>query len=414
MDTTTFNDALKEYYTGDTVEELQIRDRPLLSYLTRFEKFQGRRLPIVIQFGDPQNVSSQFTDSQGRENEGTTQVAEFDLLRTNLYNTVAISTDVMEASEGMGAGAWLDARTTEINNGLDAISNRLAQLAYRSGWGEVGNVGVILGNTITLNPVSDAYMFEKDMYVTFAPTLATSVLRGTGLVQYLKVSSVNRSSGLITFTTAVATVTGGGGVVTVGDFIFTRGDRQDSATPVQRVVAGLEGWAPAGGATAALWFGKDRTVDSRLSGVSYNGTADPPEDAIIECANRMAENGQTATHAFTSYRQFSKVVKSQRQLTRFRDTMTATVGFDGVIIMGSKGPIKLVPDQYCPNNRAFLIDQKAVKLYSSKKAVRVIDNDGNMVLRQSSADGVEVRLGFKGNIGSRAPSGIGNVQLTPV
>lgn len=422
MDITTFSDALKDYYTDDKVEELQIRDRPLLAYIDKFEKFQGgsngtQGLPIPVQYGDPQNVSSNFGMSQAREAQGTTQLGSFLLTRTFLYNFVTISTEVMEASES-DTGAWLDARTTEINNGLEAVNNRLAQLAYRSGWGEVGIVGSISGSTITLSDVTMAYNFENGMMVGFSSSLNAAVLRGAGTTtaKYLTVSGVNHNTGVITFSAAVSTITdGASSVVTNGDYIFTQGDRQDSATPSMVVPAGLEGWAPAGGVSGGdSWFGQNRSVDSRLYGVSYNGASDAPEDAILTTASRMAELGQTATHCFTSYRQFNKIVKNQRIYERFLDKMSIDIGFSGIMIVGPKGPIKVLPDQFCPNTRAWLIDKKAIKLYSLKKAVRILDNDGLMALRQPSADGVEVRMGFKGNIASRAPAGLGNCQLTAV
>ena len=43
------------------------------------------------------------------------------------------------------------------------------------------------------------------------------------------------------------------------------------------------------------------------------------------------------------------------------------------------------------------------KLYSLGKAVRVIDTDGLQMLRQATADGVEVRYGFYGQVGCRGP-----------
>lgn len=417
MDLSTFDAALKDYYTDDHVEELMIRDRPGLGVIPKTEKFPGRNhMPIPVVYGDPQNVSSDFTNSLARSTEGTTRVEAFYLTRKKLYNIVTIDTETLEAATG-GDASWLDAQTTEIDNALEAISNRLAQLFYRSGWGDIGTVSAIAGSTITLLSVSDHSMFEQDMYVGFSASLASSVLRGTGggAAQFLKVLSVNRSTGVVTFTTAVSSVTGGGGVVAVSDTIFTKGDRQDSATPVQQVPAGLEGWAPVGGPSATPWFSVDRTKDSRLGGVSYNGTSDAPEDAIIQGLTLMAEQGKKGSIGFVSYRQFAKIVKNQRLLERFVDkSSNVEIGFSGVTILGPKGPCKIYPDQYCPNNRAFLIDPRFFKMYSLKKAVRVIDNDGAMARRQPTADGVEVRLGFKGNFGSGAPNGICNVQLTPV
>jgi len=51
------------------------------------------------------------------------------------------------------------------------------------------------------------------------------------------------------------------------------------------------------------------------------------------------------------------------------------------------------------------------RLYSLGKAVRVIDTDGLQMLRQASADGVEVRYGSYSNLGCRAPGYNINVNL---
>lgn len=403
---TEFNDALKDYYTDERVEEVQYRDRPLLAYLAKFEKFGGRKLPIPIQFGDPQAISASFSVAQTRASGTSSQIDAFELTRVKLYGIANIDTETMEASEGNEA-AWFDARTNEINNQIEGVSNVLAQSLYRSGWGDVGVIGSISGSTITLATLSDIHGIEVGQVHVLSSSLNAAVLRNSGTT--ITVSGVNRNTGVITYSAGVvATIAAAAN----GDTIFLNGCRQDSATPTMLMPAGLEAWCPSGGASATAFFNVVRTQDSRLAGVSYNGTADAPEDAIIETANRMASLGRKATHAFVSFGQFSKIVKAQRLLERFRDTMTATVGFEGVIILGSKGPIKLIPDQYCPATRAFVLDLPATKLYSLKKAVRVIDNDGNMVLRQSDGDGVQVRVGFKGNLGCKAPTGIGNVQLT--
>jgi hypothetical protein len=51
------------------------------------------------------------------------------------------------------------------------------------------------------------------------------------------------------------------------------------------------------------------------------------------------------------------------------------------------------------------------KVYSLGKMVRVLDTDGLQMLRQSSADGVEVRYGGYLQIGCNAPGFNVNVQL---
>ncbi len=128
----------------------------------------------------------------------------------------------------------------------------------------------------------------------------------------------------------------------------------------------------------------------------------------------MGENGQKATHGFVSHRQFNKIVKNQRIYTRFRDELTATIGFDAIKIASSNGLITIVADQFCRNDRAVLMNRDAMKLYSAGKAVRIIEEDGLVLRRDPVKDGYNVEIAFLGNFGAHNPAGLGVTQLTPV
>ena len=89
----------------------------------------------------------------------------------------------------------------------------------------------------------------------------------------------------------------------------------------------------------------------------------------------------------------------------------AKISFRAIVVDGTKGPIKVVGDHNCQSNRIFGLKLALWKLYTLGKAVRVLDTDGLQMLRQSSADGVEVRYGQYGNVGCRAPGSSINVQI---
>ena len=63
------------------------------------------------------------------------------------------------------------------------------------------------------------------------------------------------------------------------------------------------------------------------------------------------------------------------------------------MIHGPRGPIKVIPDQNCPNNVAFMLQLDVWKLYSLGKSPKILDSDGLKFLRESTADAVEVRVG---------------------
>lgn len=405
----TFNALLKEYYTNETVNNLVYKDRPLLALIPKEKKFPGRELPIPTIFANPQGRSVDFPTAQTASLTSTTQPRAFNLTRTKDYGIVTIDTEAMEASE-TDEGAWMDARTTEIDGIIQAVSNSLATAMYRSGWGDIGKVVTLVSTTgVTVNG-ADINNFEYGMAVVFAAAQSTGALRAGGA---LVVSGVDRNSGTVTFSTSTAGITG----LAVGDYIFCNGDRQNTGSPVPIKCMGLGGWNPFTAPTVGggdNFFGVDRSVDSRLYGQNYNGTSATPEDACIALINRVCQQGGNPDYLFMSFYQFAKLISQANANRRYVNVVTeAGIGFEAVELLGPKGPVKIVPDQFCPRDFGYLVQLDKLRLYSIGEAVRVIENDGLMALRQPSLDGVEVRVGFKGNLGCWAPVTMGTVQFAP-
>ncbi len=82
------------------------------------------------------------------------------------------------------------------------------------------------------------------------------------------------------------------------------------------------------------------------------------------------------------------------------------------MINGPRGPIKIVPDQNCPSDTAFMLQMDVWKLYSLGKAPKILDTDGLKMLREAASDAVEVRIGYYAQLGCRAPGFNVNLKLT--
>jgi len=218
----------------------------------------------------------------------------------------------------------------------------------------------------------------------------------TGLV-----SAVNRSSGIVTIN---ATYTSSG-TIAANDYLFCNGDRGAK-------LKGLDAWVPSSAPDSTTFFGVNRAVDTvRLGGNRYDGSALPIEEALIEGAARAAREGAKIDHYFVNYDTYSELQKALGAKVQYVDLKaTAEVGFRGIQINGPRGPITVVPDQNALSDCAFGLQLDTWKLYSLGKAVRVIDTDGLQMLRQASSDGVEVRYGFYGQLGCRAPGY--NIRVT--
>ena len=395
LDMTSFDAALKQHYTSDMVLDLVYKDNPLLALMPKYENFGGKNLPIPLIYGNPQGRSKTFGNAQTRGAATNTLVTDFVLTRIKDYSIATIDNETLEASKG-NANAFMEAATTEIDGAINALTRSVAIGMYGTSAASIGQVlATPSSQVIIMKSSGDITNIEVGQAVEFwdAIVAGSETNIDTANSQTI-VSAVDRSAG--TFTLSVTQ--DGGNDIGADDYIFIEGDRGIG-------ISGLEGWVPATAPSATLFFGVDRTSDTqRLGGVRYDGSADPIEEALIEGASRVAREGGKVDHGFLSYAKYAELEKALGSKVQYVDLkMTTEIGFRGILVNGPRGPIKVIPDQNCPDDVCFLVQLSTWKLYSLGSAVRVIDTDGLQMLRQASADGVEVRYGFYGNVGCRGP-----------
>lgn len=403
LDLTSFDAALKQHYTDDRIINMVYKDNPFLGLVSKMEDFGGRNLPIVNIWGNPQGRSVNFTRAQVRGQVTNSRLDDFLLTRVKDYSIATIDNETLEASKN-NANAFMEAATTEIDGAINSLTRSIAVKMYRAGYGEVGNIatGGISSATITLAQAEDVTNFEVGMELDLSATLTGAVraygTSGNGLI----ITAIDRDAGTLTFGFNVTDATNGIPGATAGDFIFVRGDHSGS---VLTSIAGLGAWVPDTAPTSTAFFGVDRSQDvTRLGGLRFDAASLPLEEALIKGAARSGREGAKLDHYFMSYDKFEQLEKALGAKVQYVDSFaTAEVAFRGISINGPRGMIKCIPDQNCPNNRIYGLSLDMWKLYSLGKAVRVIDTDGLQMLRQASADGVEVRYGFYGNLGCRAP-----------
>lgn len=79
------------------------------------------------------------------------------------------------------------------------------------------------------------------------------------------------------------------------------------------------------------------------------------------------------------------------------------VGFRGIVVNGPRGPIKVIADQDCPADKAYLLQLDTWKLLSRGQAPQILNMDGLDKLRDASADSIELRVGYYGQLSCSAP-----------
>lgn len=323
------------------------------------------------------------------------------MTRNSDYSLASISNEVLEASKG-NANAFIEAATTEIDGAIQSATRSLAIAMYRSGSGSIGQASAnATGTSLQLKNIDDVTNFEVGQELVF------STADGGGSVKSGKVTvnGVNRDTGLLTVD-ALSAIDSGTGVA-ADDYVFIEGDYDSK-------IKGLLAWVPSSSPTSSPFFGVDRTADAtRLGGIRFDGSALPIEEALVSAAARVAREGGRPDYCFMNYTKFSDLEKALGSKVQYVDVRAnAEIGFRGMVINGPRGPIKVIPDQNCPSDRAFMLQMDVWKLYSLGKAPKILDADGMKMLRDSDADSVEVRVGYYAQLGCRAPGWNCNIRLS--
>lgn len=397
---TNFDPALKQYYTDNPIENLVYADNPFYAMVTKQEKFPGRNLPIVLKFGNTQGVSATFSKAQA--NKSNVQVQAFLLTRVSAYALYSVDNQTLEATED-DEGAFLEALTTEADSAFESAARDLAVAMYRSGTGSIGKISSgsnVATTTITLANINDVSNFEAGMVLASAATDGGSTRSGTEVLK-----KVNRVTGVLTSTSAawnsVATN------IAASDFLFRDGDGANGGANLK--MSGLDAWVPASDPSSTTFFGVDRTTDIvRLSGVRYDGSAQNPEEALIDGCALLCREGGRPNYIFTHTSDFANVEKSLGSKVIYDMVKLgegdAEVGFQGIKINTPKGPATLLGDVNCPSGVAYPLTMKTWKLYSIGKAPKILKyKSTDSYLRESTTDSVEGRIGTYGNLGCNAP-----------
>ncbi len=395
LDLTSFDAALKSYYTDDRVQNMTYMENPFYALINKFEQFGGKNLPIPLIYGNPQGRSRTFATAQTRGAATSSKLEDYVLTRSKDYSIATIDNETLEASKGDKA-AFLEAATTEIDGAIRELTNSVALGLYGSGYGDRGTIAGIASDTLTLTSPGDITNFEVGMIMVAAASNTAALRTGSS-----EIVAVDRSNGTLELA-SVAAITG----LAVSDLLYVDGDRAAGASPAKTMISGLQAWLPGTAPTTGdNFFGVDRSVDvTRLAGYRLAVGSLPIEEALIAGEALVGRGGFSIDHYFISHDRFADLKKALGSKVQYVDMQAnAKVSFRGVTVDGTKNTIRVLPDRNCPDNLGFGIKMGMFKCYSLGKAVRVIDTDGLQMLRQASADGVEVRYGFYGNMGCRGP-----------
>lgn len=388
---------LKKFYTPQfIVNTVSGKASRLFNLITHKTNGAGKDYNFLSVVGDNPSGSATFAGSQSTGTSSMQQGAQFVVPWFNDYETPTVAGDLIAKTRN-DQGGWLPALKAEMDSSLRYAGHRKSVALFTSGWGELGQISAAaaLGTTaLLLADVSTVYRFIPGMQIVFSVSLNAAVLR-TATV--LTITGVNYSTGTLALSATPNSLAAG---IAVGDIIFTSGDRQNSATPALLRPVGLGsplggGWAPivqpVGGES---FFGQDRSLNSFLTSFYIDGRGQPLAMSFVQAAQTCSSIGNAETLVgICSPRQFSVLANSMQGQVQYTEIKgRGGIAFKTILVYADGIELPVISDKYCVDGVAYVGDPKTLKHTSIGQAPEINNDDGQQMIRQTSDDGVEVRI----------------------
>lgn len=363
-----------------------LRAHPLLGMVERDEDFHDNYCRIPVKVVNPLGVATTLATAQS--NRAAAVPYAFDLTRVNLYVAPKIGGELVEAAKSGGAERFLRQAANIIDGAKDSLTQAVGMSQYRDSAGTISTVSSGTSSPITLAYPEDTFPLEVGMVIAASPNSDMSSARsGTGTI-----TAIDRDLGTVTYSGTITSLA-------VGDYIAVSGQTAISS--------GLGAWAPSAAPSSTTFFGVNRTLNDRLSGRRVNCSTCAAEETFAR-VNAVAVTLPIQPDVFMMNPQdlanFETAMSAQKVIMNSRKY---DMGFEAITAYG----VKIVADGDCPRGVCFGVPLDHWKMYSLGPVPKVLNADGQIMIRISDEDNYEARIGARYNWGCSAPNAIIRVTL---
>lgn len=406
LNLTNFAPMLKTLYTKEKVQNLVYKKNAAFAMFNKDEGFFGESQTVPLIYGNPQGRSATFATAQA--NKGNSSSIKFVVTRNRDYGLISIDNETIKASES-DLGAFAKARVVEIDGMFQNIANTIEVDLFGSGSGSRGQVistQTLSSSTVTLQEPQDIVKIEVGM-----PLVASSADGGGSVrsgVAY--VISVDRKAGtFVVSSTAAGSATALNSCISAiaaSDYLFVQGDYDAK-------IKGLKAWLPYSGPSSASFFGVDRTVDkTRLAGQWDDFSALPIEEGLVEAGSRMEREGASVDKVLISLTKLAELQKALGTRVQYVDShVSPEISFQGIKLQLGNGLVSIYGCRGCPKQSAFFLQSDTWKLSTLGGAPMILNMDGLESLREATADAIEIRIGYYGQLICNAPGYNGHFKI---
>jgi hypothetical protein len=418
--------SLKELYTDDKdyMKDLVYKENPFLALVPKNESpdgFAGKYIPVPMEYGNPQGRSHTFANAQNQQT--ATSLVSFFVYVIEDYQLVTITNLLMEQTK-TNAGAFVDAAKLQMDGGFRNITNNIAFELFGSGTATRGTstsasaqIGTTVGGTtIPLANANTVVAFEVGMLI-----VASATDGGAPSTDTVTITAVDRASGILNGTASAASLSANWAIGTGTAYLTVSGDLPSAgatSTSGYLALSGLAGWIPTTTpAPTDNFWGVNRSADpTRLAGLRFNAQSFTIEEGMTNAlafSNREGAKPDLCIMDFASYAALVNSLGAKVQYVQVKHD-EVEVAFEGITFQSAYGRVTVLADRSCPPQTAYLLTTSTWKLRSLGKVPHILTYgmEGLEGLRVGTADALEIRIGYYGNLICSAPGFNCVVQLS--
>lgn len=399
------------YMNRDLMNQAK-RKTPAYDSVQKMDDFDGASLTFGFNDGVPVGVGPSVASAQSLASSST-----FDnwvmTTRKKLYGILTIDAESMLAAR-KDVGAFLRLKQKETNELMAYMKMVLGGHAF---WGDgAGNIAQVVARTGT-NPVTsftvsrwDAVKLHRKQVIQSNATRTGSA--GTLRTDVYRITKIERTFTADTAKVTVERVSGSAGDgLQASDYVYLK-DMYD-AFPYG-IAAFIPSVAPGTGSVPGTLLGMDRTTDVEMKSgwrAEWQGSIEETIKYLCATMGQYVDNENSVCWVshYNWFRLEQELTAQNRKVIDARATQV--FGSPALLILTPDGNIPVVRDPYLDNGQAYILDMSTVEVHHLGPVLGMTDEDGLTALRQTSDDGIEIRIRHLGENIVQRPFMCGRAEI---
>lgn len=398
----TISAITKTQFTAPVMRWLAYKDNPTFGMVSKREDWEGDNYIVPLQ--TEANQSGGVTIAIAQAGLFPDTYKRFTMTRLQDFAVARVNGEVIDAASS-NKGAFVNAFKRAMEGAIFTAKRSAAIHQFRAGTGSRGQISSgsnVSTATVTLARLSDITNMSLGLTVQLANTDG-GTLRSSGA--NAQITKIDRLNGTITFSDVLTNLIA---AAQANDFILRSGD-------LNGVIHGMGAWVPTSTPSNTLFNGTDRSVDPvRLAGQFVNCQNLNYRESLITGMSRIkVENGDPDTvvlnplgvQIFAKEMEGKSIYFKQVELAAAVKGTKATVGYDAFETQLDGSKVRVISDVNCPNGDGW-VTQFDTWFFASILAVpRILEYQGvSQFVHVTNDDAVEIRVGYRGDLGCDGPS----------